>query len=116
MRHGSTHSGVARAWRGQRPALTAVVVCVLALAAGPSSAASAADQRERNEIKAFVPSKLLAAAQDQPQATFEVIVQGTLGTTSASVADAVTAAALGDAPARRSRRSASGPSAASQRG
>jgi serine protease AprX len=71
-----------------RWAVAAVVCAPAFLAPLPASADS--------PPQAFVPTTLLQAAQNEPDATFSVIVQGTLGRSSDAVADDVRAEVAAD--------------------
>ena len=78
-------------WIGCVTRRCAVPVCACALALlGPLPANGGAPPR------AFVPTTLLQAAQNGPDATFEVIVQGTRGRSSEAVADDVRAEIAAD--------------------
>ena len=60
----------------------------------------AKDKGARDDITAYVPSTLLDAAQTNPEQTFDVIVQGSAGKSSADVATYVLANGAGKAPRR----------------
>jgi serine protease AprX len=114
MRHGcgSTKTigeGTARTRRVRASRwLTPVIVLVTAvLMALPASAVGSTGNGNGNAITAFVAPPLLEAAQANPSATFDVIVQGSPGRKSVDVGADVAAESLGN-PAPKAFRSISG--------
>ena len=76
-------------WTERRYKLV-VLPIVLALTLGLAAGTAAAKEKDgRDERSAFVPDALVAAAKEQPKATFRVIVQGRGGTDTGAVATEV---------------------------
>jgi serine protease AprX len=78
--------------KGGRGLVTAVIAATVLMTPVAATAGKGSSSSSANSVKAYLSSGLLRAAQANPNTTFDVIVQGTRGKSSSSVAADVSTA------------------------